>query len=114
MKKRIILSCAAVMMIISVAVMAAPDFTGTWSTSWGAVVLKQDEDKVTGTYGGPTPGRISGVVKENVLYFNWAGNGGGKGRGTFRLSQDGNSFKGTWGMGTSNSGGGTWNGTRTK
>lgn len=56
---------------------------------------------------------INGTVKDNVLRFKWAEDGG-RGSGKFTMSSDGQSFEGSFSM-TDNpddASGGTWNGTR--
>ncbi len=56
---------------------------------------------------------INGTVKDNVLRFKWAEDGG-RGAGKFTMSSDGQSFEGSFSM-TDNpddASGGSWNGTR--
>jgi hypothetical protein len=92
--------------------LAAVDYTGTWSTEWGPLTMTQTDNKVSGDYGGSYPGTLKGVVKGNTLIYAWYNKNGDKGRGVFRISADGNSFTGTWGRRNSTTDGGPWNGKR--
>ena len=113
--KKGILVVAAVLIAFSVLSLHAEEenFTGDWETAWGPVSLVQKGNEVLGTYAGDLfPGKLSGVVKGNVLSFTWTGDNNEVGKGVFILSADGQSFKGTWGGGGSETDGGQWNGTR--
>lgn len=114
MKKKAIIATGVIATIILTVglVLAAGNFTGTWSTGWGPVNMTQVGNRVSGNYGGSAPGKLNGLVKGNKLYFSWIGDNGGKGRGIFVYGANGNSFTGTWGNGTSYNNGGAWNGSR--
>lgn len=116
MKKGEVITISAFTSIILSAglLFAAAGFTGTWNTAWGPVEMRQTGAKVVGTYAGKFPGRLEGAVEGRTLAFEWIGDNGERGRGAFVLSDDGNSFTGTWGSGASTTNGGPWNGTRVK
>lgn len=116
MKKSAVITISVMASIILSAglLFAAGSFTGNWNTAWGPVKMTQTGTKVVGTYGGKFPGRLQGSVNGRKLTFEWIGDNGEQGRGAFVLSDDGNSFVGTWGSGTSDSNGGAWNGTRVR
>ncbi len=116
MKRKAVIALCVIATIILTAgmLLAAGNFTGTWNTAWGPLKMTQTGDKVVGTYGGPYPGKLQGVVKGNRLIYSWMGDHGAGGRGYFVLSADGNSFTGMWGRGNSPKNGGEWNGQRTE
>jgi len=70
-----------------------PSFVGTWSTTYGQMVLSENGGTVSGTYGGRNgiTGRVSGT-KYTFTYYE----PGVKGEGEFELSPDGQSFAGRW------------------
>lgn len=90
-------------------------FVGTWSSSYGTMILQADGRKISGTY---DVGRIHGELDGTTLKGEWIetdspfGLFNGHGPLTFTLSDDGRSFSGYWtrsaGAGNSN---GTWSGT---
>jgi len=89
-----------------------PTFTGLWDTEWGKIRLAQGVTEANGTYeyGG---GLLEGVVENKTFRFRWTNRLTGEtGMGQFKLATYGKTFEGTWGVGTSYSGGGTWNGSR--
>jgi hypothetical protein len=97
----------------------APTFTGTWSAeaqgSGYTFVLNQDGNTVTGNYSGGdgSNGQLNGSVSGNVLRFAWQQTDGVSGAGKFALSGDGNSFDGSYTLGTDpDVAEGSWNGTR--
>lgn len=90
-------------------------WTGTWTSSYGPLVLSQEGANVVGSYvysNPPVHGTVQGTAKDGTLDFVWTeGPGGaGTGSGVFTLDPDGRSFKGSW-VGVSG-GGGLWEGTR--
>lgn len=110
MHQRVVLSLLIVLSSLAVPVRAAlaqqPSFTGRYSTNWGAVVLTQSGQDVTGSYSGKFSGSISGTVKDRTLQFAWRGDGE-SGRGIFELSGDGRTLTGTWGKAKAPRAGGT-------
>ena len=54
----------------------------------------------------------TGTFVSNVLTGTWSDQQGGRGGIALTFSEDGRSFTGTWGNGTSTSNGGAWTGTR--
>ena len=77
--------------------------------------LQQSGDVVTGSYS--NQGRITGTVSGNKLQGTWSeppdySEPRNKGAFEFRISADCNSFNGNWGLGSSGSWMGPWNGKR--
>lgn len=108
---------------------ANTDFSGTWASTMGVLVMKQEGISVTGIYpavkpqgwGAEMKGKIEGTVSGNILTGSWSESrypgqfASGKFR--FRLLTDRNHFLGTRGEGNSFEGGkwgGPWDGHRIK
>lgn len=73
-----------------------PDFSGTWETTYGTLVLKQDGSSVSGFYlmGGLCT--VEGSVESSGrLVFTYE-EPSASGEGWFELSSDGASFSGQW------------------
>ncbi len=71
-------------------------FAGNWRTTFGPMQLKQDEDRVTGSYSMQGARcTIEGRIKEGRLVFTYR-EGDVAGEGWFELADDGNSFEGRW------------------
>lgn len=94
-------------------------FTGTWEATFGVLRMVQRGTRVTGNYVSNN-GRLDGTVgRDGLLRFNWFENeetgGGGNGSGRFRLSEDGESFAGTWNsaLNDADGAGSAWTGKRT-
>ena len=81
------------------------DVTGSYTSNWGPVTLRQIDDHVTGTYY-QGAGRIDGTLHGNLLTYTWRETGGA-GRGVFVVATDGELI-GTWGAGSDDLGGGGW------
>jgi hypothetical protein len=88
---------------------------GTWETISNdapfTMTLQQEGDQITGTYT-PGNGRIEGTLKDRILRFKWASDGGA-GSGRFVFAKSEMAFSGSY----SNSddpeqADGLWNGTR--
>ena len=81
------------------------DFSGTWETTYGRMVLSQQGNHVTGGYE-YNGGKIAGNVVGNKLRGQWRETAlifCGSGDMEFVMSQDGRSFSGGWrGLGSSN------------
>ena len=92
-------------------------WSGTWSTTFGTMVLSQTGSNVSGSYTHDS-GQIVGTVSGNVLTGTWseaptyspANNDAGDVELT--LSPDGNSFTGYWRHGSSGGWYSYWNGTK--
>jgi hypothetical protein len=92
-------------------------WAGTWSTTYGTMVLSQSGGLVSGTYTHDN-GNIVGTVSSNILTGTWseaptysaANNDAGDVELT--MSPDGNSFTGYWRHGSSGGWAGSWSGTR--
>jgi hypothetical protein len=88
-------------------------FEGDWATTATSgkyrMKLQRTGNKVTGTYA-PDNGKIEGVINGKVLRFAWTQNGG-KGSGRFVMSDDNQSFSGSFSKGDDpDDVDGTWNG----
>jgi hypothetical protein len=90
---------------------AGSSFAGTWDTDWGSLTLRQDGTNVIGEYSGQFTGTIEGTVVDGSLKYTWKQTNGEQGSGVFRLADDGNSIRGTWGTKDS-ADGGEWTGKR--
>jgi hypothetical protein len=72
------------------------DWTGTWDTEFGQIILQQSGESITGSYSkNGVQGQIQGTVSESVLSGSWTGaNSEG---GTFRFTmEDDCQFAGDW------------------
>lgn len=70
-------------------------FTGLWSTRFGLLKLRHDEDRVTGTYLSSGVARVEGVVAGDRLTFRYREQETA-GEGWFQLAEDGHHFEGRW------------------
>jgi hypothetical protein len=89
--------------------------SGTWSTDWGDLKLIKDGNSVTGTYTHDS-GKITATLNGNTLTGTWAEapsytGDRDSGKLVWKISDDFQSFTGTWGYGSSSTGGG-WSGTK--
>ena len=80
------------------------DWTGTWETNWGEMVLQQTGNKVTGTYV-HDQGRISGTISDNILTGTWSeapsySPTNDAGDVELTLAEDCRSFEGRWRYGS--------------
>lgn len=74
-----------------------PSFVGSWSTSFGRLRLRQNGDRVEGTYTYGGGSRIEGkVVDGKTLVATYSEPDGTVGRATFKLTDDGRRFAGVW------------------
>ena len=82
----------------------------------GAMRLREGPDgSVRGCYSFGGRADVTGTVKEGVLSFSYEQPDGEKGKGTFRLADDGKSFAGDWSGAAAKggpAGGGKWTGKR--
>lgn len=92
------------------------DWAGAWQIENGTVRLWVDGLSVAGAYNNEgNRGFLTGRLSEDgrTLEGHWVrGNLENKGRFSFSLSDDDQSWSGTWGLDDSASDGGTWTGTR--
>ena len=91
------------------------DWTGTWDTSYGQMVLQQSGHKVVGGYS-YDEGRIQGTTNRGRLVGVWSEAPSykppdGAGDVVLNMSKDGRTFAGKWRYGTSG-GWSSWTGTR--
>ena len=98
---------------------AMAGFGGSWSANADnvaySIALNQKGSSVSGSYQGAdgSAGRITGNVSGNVLRFAWVQKDGTKGSGKFVLSDDGQSFAGSYNFGNNpDAVEGNWNGMR--
>jgi hypothetical protein len=78
----------------------APTWAGTWSTTWGAMILRQNGNRVEGAYA-YSEGRLRGTVSGRVLRGTWdeaptRAAPSEAGDFEFTLSPDGKSWTGRW------------------
>jgi hypothetical protein len=85
------------MIQILLAVLAVSDYSGTWETTYGDMVLEQNGSTVTGWYSFGSMSSVKGTVSEESgkLAFAYT-ESDASGRGWFLLSENGNSFTGQW------------------
>jgi len=89
-------------------------FTGLWDTEFGRLHLVDRDGRVTGSYRrsefAPRPGLLIASRDRNLLNGIWLSELG-RGGARLRLAEDGQSFRGTWGVKVDRiSGGGRWTG----
>jgi hypothetical protein len=75
---------------------AEEGFSGTWQTTFGTMELKQEGDRVTGSYsmsGLSSP--LQGRVSKGRFEFTYR-EGATTGEGWFQLAADGETFAGKW------------------
>ncbi|MGE4072749.1 MAG: hypothetical protein AB7E72_16390 [Lysobacterales bacterium] len=93
MKMRVVFQLwAAVLLLFAGSAMAA-SFQGKWSTNQGTMLIYQNGDRATGTYG--VSGSFEGTVSGNTLSgsYRWTTKNGNF---ELTLSNDGKSFTGRW------------------
>ena len=74
--------------------------------------LKQNIDKITGTFSGDRSGEIEGIIDEDTIKFKWFIFSGGSythGSGEWKVANDGLNLNGTWRRGVPSSTRGNWN-----
>src|ERR1700684_2088311 len=79
------------------------DVSGSYSSNWGAVTLRQNGNHVSGTYV-YQDGQIDGAIDGNVMTYTWREHGS-VGHGVFVVATNGQLI-GTWGVNDDISGGG--------
>ena len=93
----------------SVANAADVSFVGTWTTTFGQMVLADKGDKLGGTYGS---NGISGTEQDGKFTFTYS-EPGVTGEGVFEIAADGQSFTGKW-RPNGSAGWSNWTGKRVK
>ncbi|MBL4844154.1 MAG: hypothetical protein JKY65_01400 [Planctomycetes bacterium] len=74
---------------------AEPDFTGSWSSTFGTLVLTRDGVLLRGTYGGGGVSTLVGTLEGRKLVFRYT-EVGARGEGWFQLAANSRSFSGKW------------------
>jgi hypothetical protein len=92
------------------------DWTGTWNSDWGEMILQQSGNEVSGTYT-HDQGRIQATVSGSKLIGTWSeapsySPTGDAGDVELMMSQDCRSFSGNWRYGSEGDWSGGWIGTR--
>ncbi|MCZ6847493.1 MAG: redoxin family protein, partial [Alphaproteobacteria bacterium] len=86
----------------------APAVDGVYGSNRGKVTLSQSGSQISGTYACCGGGKITGTRSGNKIDYSWI-QSSGSGKGVLTVSEDGIALNGTWGMGESATGGGSWN-----
>lgn len=81
------------------------DISGSYTSNWGAVTLRQNGNKITGSYVWSN-GQLDGVLDGNLLRYSWH-ESDGSGHGVWVVATNGELI-GTWGTGASDISGGGW------
>lgn len=84
------------MIIPLMALLATSNFTGTWETTYGDMVLEQTGSSVSGWYSYGTMSTIEGTVTDGGKLMFTYDEGTAAGSGWFILSENGTSFAGEW------------------
>jgi hypothetical protein len=88
---------------------ASVSFAGTWESTWGKLILRQDGKYVHGTFTGYREGGVSGELDGDVWRFVWDQlRPHSHGRGFMQLSPDGQHLEGRWGYLKDDLDGGRW------
>jgi hypothetical protein len=88
---------------------ANASFAGTWDSTWGRMVLRQEGRHVHGTFTGYREGGVSGDLDGDVWRFVWDQlHPRSHGRGFMQLSPDGQHLEGRWGYLKDDIEGGRW------
>lgn len=98
---------------------AGQTWVGCWDTDFGGMQLRDNTGQIKGVY---AYGSILGLLGEtgrdgNHLRMHWTETSDGVtptagGAALFAMAEDGQSFVGRWGRGSSDSDGGAWTGRR--
>jgi hypothetical protein len=88
---------------------ANASLAGTWESTWGKLVLRQEGRHVHGTFTGYREGGVSGDLDGDVWRFVWDQlRPRSHGRGYMQLSPDGQHLEGRWGYLKDDIEGGRW------
>lgn len=99
---------ALLLVLLLPATAIALEISGNWSTNYGAMMLSQAGNNVTGTYYAGD-GKITGTLRGNKLTFTYRDRDDA-GEGGFEFAADGKSFTGTWRAQSGDNG--EWTGSR--
>ena len=90
------------------------DLSGRWTSTWGAMTLRQEGVEVQGEVA-YRHGTLAGVVDGDLLIFRWSqprdreqGVLAAEGKGWMRIAADGSTLNGAWGYRDRYEGGGGW------
>jgi len=84
-------------------------FAGTWDSTWGRMVLRQEGRRVAGSFTGFREGGVSGELDGDVWHFVWDQlHPRSHGHGYMQLSPDGQHLEGRWGYMKDDIEGGRW------
>jgi hypothetical protein len=76
------------------------------------VVLRRNRKYISGSYSYfVVKGMLRGIIQDERLYFEWS-DAESSGKGVFHSTENGNGFRGTWGLQDSRDNSGTWEGNR--
>ncbi|MEA3267218.1 MAG: hypothetical protein U9P42_09805, partial [Candidatus Fermentibacteria bacterium] len=84
------------MILTLLTILATSNFSGTWETTYGDMVLEQNGSSVTGWYSYGTMSTIEGTVTDSGKLIFTYDEVNVSGSGWFQLSEGGNSFSGQW------------------
>ena len=84
------------MILALITLLATSNFSGTWETTYGDMVLEQNGNSVTGWYSYGTMSAIEGTVTDGGKLMFTYDEGTASGSGWFVLSESGSSFAGEW------------------
>jgi hypothetical protein len=88
---------------------AGVSFAGTWESTWGKMVLRQDGKHVHGTFTGYREGGLSGSLDGDVWHFVWDQlRPRTHGHGFLQITPDGQHLEGRWGYVKADADGGRW------
>jgi hypothetical protein len=88
---------------------AGVSFAGTWDSTWGRMVLRQEGRKVHGTFTGYREGGLTGQLDGDVYNFIWDQRLPRQhGHGFMQMSPDGLHLEGRWGYLDDDNQGGRW------
>lgn len=84
-------------------------YAGTWDSTWGKMVLRQDGKHVSGSFTGYREGGLTGDLDGDVWHFIWDQRvPRSHGRGFMQISPDGQHVEGRWGYLKDDIEGGRW------
>jgi len=84
-------------------------FEGTWDSTWGKMILKQEGNHVHGTFTGYREGAVTGEADGDLFHFIWdQRRPSSHGHGFMQMSPDGTHLEGRWGYLKEDSDGGRW------
>jgi hypothetical protein len=81
---------------------------GAYGGTYGAVMLHQIGERITGEYACCGHGTIDGKISNTTIEYAWSG-ASGTGHGVWRLDLRTGNLDGTWGWNASATDGGVWN-----